>query len=66
MTGRTDKLSDASLFPVDEVFAKELNSLDANAFVENVDRYYAENGGHEVASVSTVGGKNICLKLGQN
>lgn len=55
LTGRTDKLSDASLFPVDEVFAKELNSLDANAFVENVDRYYAENGGHEVASVSTVG-----------
>lgn len=55
LTGRTEKLSETSLFPVDEVFADELNSLDAKAFVENVDRYYDQNGGLEPASVSTVG-----------
>ncbi|MBP5621163.1 MAG: hypothetical protein J6X44_04025, partial [Thermoguttaceae bacterium] len=55
LTGRVDKLSEASLFPIDEAFANELNSLDAKAFVENVDRYYAENGGLKASSVSSVG-----------
>ncbi len=55
LTGRAEKLGDDSVFPVDEVFSDEQDSLDAKAFVENVDRYYAENGGLDVPSVSTVG-----------
>lgn len=55
LTGRITKLSEASLFPIDEVFSKELNSLDAKAFVENVDEFYAKNGNRQVESVATIG-----------
>ncbi len=54
-TGLGADLTDASIFPIDEVFANEPNSLDAGAFVANVDKYYAANGGREIPSVSNVG-----------
>ncbi len=55
LTGRISKLSESALFPIDEVFSNELNSMDAKAFVENVDAFYANNGGLETPSVATVG-----------
>lgn len=61
LTGRISKLSESSLFPVDEVFATELNLLNAKKFVENVDVYYAQNGGKVVPSVATVGAAKAYL-----
>lgn len=55
LTGRISKLSEASLFPVDEVFADETNSLDARSFVENVDLFYEKNGGLVTAEVAKAG-----------
>ncbi len=48
ITGRGEALTNSCLFPVDEVFSDELNSLDAAVFVTNVAKYIAEN---EIASV---------------
>ena len=55
LTGRGGKLSESSLFPIDEVFSDEPNLLDAKTFVENVDRFYLNNGGLQKPETSDVG-----------
>ena len=54
-SGRGGKLSESSLFPIDEVFSDEPNLLDAKTFVENVDRFYLNNGGLQKPETSDVG-----------
>lgn len=54
-TGRGEKLSVGSLFPIDEVFANELTSLDAHEFVLNVDKYDEENKEPKKPEISDVG-----------
>lgn len=55
VTGRLDVLGDYSLFPIDDVFADELNSLDAPAFVANVGKYFEAAGAGAVPAVSDFG-----------
>ena len=55
LTGRIAKLDEKSIYPVDDVFADETNSLDAGAFVKNVDRYYDKNGGRLESETSSMG-----------
>ena len=55
ITGRNDVLTPSCLFPIDEVFSDELDSLDASAFVANVAKFNEENGGVETPVCSDVG-----------
>ena len=54
-TGRDEALTDSSLFPVDDVFSDELDSLDAPTFVANVAKFNAENGLAKTPECSDVG-----------
>ena len=55
LTGRIEKLSEDSIFPVDEIFSNELDSLDAGAFVKNVEKYNLAVGKKSAPDVSSRG-----------
>ena len=55
VTGRGEKLSDDSLFPIDEVFADELDSLNASEFIENVGKFNEANNAPRTLETSDVG-----------
>ncbi len=55
VTGRGEALTDSCLFPVDDIFSDELDSLDASVFVANVAKFIAENGIADVSPCSDAG-----------